>query len=287
MNLISSITELRAQIASWRQAKQRIALVPTMGNLHDGHISLVQHALTVADRVVVSIFVNPLQFGPTEDYQAYPRTLTEDSAKLQAAKTDLVFTPTVAEMYPTPMEQSTRIEVPHLSNILCGASRPGHFIGVATVVNKLFNLVQPDKAVFGEKDFQQLLIIKRMVTDLNLPIDLIGQPTYREPDGLAMSSRNRYLTTAQRQLAPQLFQMLDQLKRHLLSTGQRNFTELEDHAKAQLTATGFTPDYVTVRVADTLALPSDNDNAQELVILAAAWLGKTRLIDNVRIRFQI
>lgn len=280
MKITSSIAELRTYLAAWRQTGQTIAFVPTMGNLHAGHINLVKTAFTVADQVVVSIFVNPLQFGAGEDYQTYPRTLEADCENLITAKTDLLFTPSVTEIYPTGMATSTSIEVPHLSNLLCGAARPGHFIGVATVVNKLFNIVQPHQALFGEKDYQQLLIIKRMVADLYLPIEIIGVPTYREDDGLAMSSRNGYLTLHQRSMAPRLFQILNQLRNQIIA-GHQDFAQLESQALANLAAAGFQPDYVSVRNAQTLAIPTIAD--RDLIVLAAAWLGKTRLIDNIRI----
>lgn len=280
MKIISSFPDLRTHLNTWRQAGQTIAFVPTMGNLHAGHINLVKAAQTVANRVVVSIFVNPLQFGPTEDYQSYPRTLEADCEKLKEVHTDLLFTPNVTDIYPQGMEVSTRVEVPQLSDILCGAARPGHFIGVATVVNKLFNIVQPDQALFGEKDYQQLQIIKRMVADLNMPIDIISVPTCRESDGLAMSSRNSYLDTKQRRQAPQLYQILNQLKTQI-ETGRRNFTQMEIQAISQLTEAGWNPDYVAVCTANSLTLPSLED--KHLVILAAARLGKTRLIDNIQV----
>jgi pantoate--beta-alanine ligase len=280
MKIISAITELRTDLAPWRQAGQTIALVPTMGNLHAGHINLVKTAFTMADQVVVSIFVNPLQFVAGEDYQTYPRTLEADCEKLRTVSTDLLFTPSVTEIYPTGMAASTSIEVPHLSNLLCGASRPGHFIGVATVVNKLFNIVQPQLALFGEKDYQQLLIIQRMVADLYLPIEIIGVPTYRADDGLALSSRNSYLNPQQRRIAPRLFQILDQMRRQIIA-GYQDLTQLESQAIANLTDAGFQPDYVSVRNALTLVIPTVAD--QDLIILAAAWLGKARLIDNIKV----
>ncbi len=280
MKIISSLPDLRTHLTPWRHAGQTIAFVPTMGNLHAGHINLVKAAQTVANRVVVSIFVNPLQFGPTEDYQSYPRTLEADCEKLKEVHTDLLFTPNVTDLYPQGMAVSTRVEVPQLGDILCGAARPGHFIGVATVVNKLFNIVQPDQALFGEKDYQQLQIIKRMVTDLNMPIDIISVPTCRESDGLAMSSRNSYLDATQRRQAPQLYQILNQLKTQI-EAGRRDFTEMETQTISQLTEAGWNPDYVTVRTANSLALPTSED--KHLVILAAARLGKTRLIDNIQV----
>jgi len=276
MNTISTIPDLRAQINEWRSQKKTIALVPTMGNLHAGHLSLVEQA--VADRVVVSIFVNPLQFGVGEDYQTYPRTFESDCEKLEKVSTHLLFTPSVTELYPAGM--SSYVTVPKLSNILCGASRPDHFKGVATVVNILLNIVQPDKALFGEKDYQQLMIIKRMVADLFMPIEIIGVPIVREADGLAMSSRNQYLNAEQRAIAPALFQTIDKMK---LESGKCNYTSLENKAMQALAELGFKPDYVAVRQAQTLELPTAAD--KDLVILAAAWLGKARLIDNKIVSF--
>jgi len=274
---ISTIPDLRAQINAWRSQKQ-VALVPTMGNLHAGHLSIVERALSAADRVVVSIFVNPLQFGVGEDYQTYPRTFEADCEKLEKVGTHLLFTPSVTELYPAGMEATTYVTVPKLSDILCGASRPGHFKGVATVVNILLNIVQPDKALFGEKDYQQLTIIKRMVADLFMPIEIIGVPTVREADGLAMSSRNQYLNAEQRAIAPTLFQTIDNM-RIKIESGEHNYTSLENQAMQTLAETGFKPDYVAVRQAHTLDMPTTAAD-EDLVILAAAWLGRARLIDN-------
>ncbi len=278
MKIVTQITELRTQINEWRNNKQCIALVPTMGNLHDGHFTLVQQALAIADRVVVSIFVNPLQFGATEDYQTYPRTLAEDSEKLAQLGVHLLFNPMVTTIYPGGMESTTSIQVPKLSEILCGASRPVFFKGVATVVNILFNLIQPDKALFGEKDYQQLLIIKRMVADLFIPIEIIGVPIVREPDGLAMSSRNHYLNPAQRVMAPHLFKILNEMKAKI-AADQREFTRLESEAIESLKQISFNPDYVSVRCRHDLTIPTSKD--KNLIILAAAWLGPARLIDNI------
>jgi pantoate--beta-alanine ligase len=279
MKITTQIEELRAQIQEWRHSQQSIALVPTMGNLHDGHLTLVKQALAIADRVVVSIFVNPLQFGVNEDYYTYPRTLAEDSDKLAQQGVQLLFNPTVTTIYPAGIEATTSVQIPKLSEILCGASRPGFFKGVATVVNILFNLVQPDKALFGEKDYQQLLIIKRLVTDLFLPIEIVSVPTAREPDGLAMSSRNHYLTPAQRAIAPYLFKTLRDMKVKI-ATGQQELTLLENEAVKNLQQAGFNPDYVSVRCRHDLTLPTlTKDN--NLIILAAAWLGPARLIDNI------
>lgn len=287
MQSISNISVLRTLLNEWRKQGQTIALVPTMGNLHAGHLSLVEHAATVADRVVLSIFVNPLQFGANEDYLQYPRTLEADReqllrmAKLKQTGVDVFFTPNATEMYPRGLHAMTCVTVPELSDILCGVARPGHFTGVATVVNMLFNIVQPVKALFGEKDYQQLLVIKRMVADLLLPIEIIGRPTVREQDGLAMSSRNHYLNAEQRALAPRLFQTLTALKKQI-EAGERDFIALENYASTSLSNVGFVPDYVAVRHANTLALPQITET--DLVVLVAARLGKTRLIDNIRVK---
>ncbi len=280
MQTIHSIAELRAQVAAWRHTGERVALVPTMGNLHRGHIHLVERARTVAPRTIASIFVNPTQFGPKEDYAGYPRTLAEDQRQLEAAGLDLLFAPGVADIYPRPLAEITQIRVPVLSDVLCGASRPIHFSGVATIVTKLFNLVQPDVALFGEKDWQQLVIIRQMTADLDIPIEIIGVPTVREADGLAMSSRNGYLSAEERAIAPVLYATLT-ASAERLRAGERDYTALEVAAKAQLATAGFRPDYCEIRRAHDLQLPTTED--QELRILAAAWLGRARLIDNLAI----
>lgn len=280
MRTVHRVDELRAAVGGWRRAGERVALVPTMGNLHAGHLALLKRAREVAERSIVSIFVNPLQFGPAEDFDAYPRTLLADSDKLHAAGNDLVFAPEVSVMYPRPQAQQTRVEVPGISDILCGASRPGHFIGVATVVCKLLNQVKPDIALFGEKDFQQLLVIRRMVEDLNLDVEIIGYPTVRESDGLAMSSRNGYLSAEERARAPALFSTLQDVKTGLES-GRRDFSALEAEAGRRLGENGFRCDYLSIRRASDLVEPSPEDD--ELVIVAAAFLGKTRLIDNLSV----
>lgn len=279
MLTVHKATELRECLRHWRRAGERIALVATMGNLHAGHIKLVEAAHAQAPRAAVSIFINPLQFGPNEDYQSYPRTLAADQAKLQAAKTDLLFAPSVEEMYPGEREQLTRVEVPELSAVLDGAFRPGHFAGVATVVLKLFNLVQPDVALFGEKDYQQLLVVRRMVADLSLPVEIVPVPTVREPDGLAMSSRNQYLTPEERRLAPLLYRTLGETATALRS-GRHDFERLETEAVSKL-STHLRPDYVAIRDAHTLMVPQAQTAA--LIVLAAAWLGKARLIDNIQV----
>ena len=273
------IATLRERVAAWRHAGQRIGFVPTMGNLHAGHLALVAEARRLAERVVVSIFVNPLQFGPQEDFAAYPRTLARDQELLAGAGTDLLFAPTVEAVYPRGEAEQTRVEVPGISDILCGASRPGHFVGVATVVCKLFNMVQPDLAVFGEKDFQQLQVIRLMTLDLSLPVAVHGLATVREADGLAMSSRNGYLTAEERARAPALYQTLRRCAERLRQ-GQ-DIATVEGQAGEEIAAAGFGPDYFSVRRAADLALPQAGD--RELVVLAAARLGRARLIDNVRV----
>lgn len=272
------IDDIRTQVRAWRAKGETVAFVPTMGNLHQGHITLVKQAAQKCDHVVVSIFVNPMQFGQNEDLDAYPRTLEADSQALMAAGAKLLFTPTPAIIYPKGLAQQTYVEVPGISDVLCGASRPGHFRGVATIVCKLFNIVQPDVALFGNKDYQQLLVIKTMVEDLSLPIEIIGVDTIREDSGLAMSSRNGYLTAEEKAAAPALKKAIDAMAQGILQG--ETFEQVIDLAKASLVAAGFTPDYLEVRHADTLAKAKPQDKA--LVILAAAYLGKARLIDNLR-----
>jgi pantoate--beta-alanine ligase len=275
---ISDISHLRALIRSWREAGERISLVPTMGNLHEGHLALVSEAKRRTSRCVVSIFVNPMQFGAGEDYEHYPRTLAEDQKKLAVAGIDLLFAPEVKTIYPRGEQAQTWIEVPGISNILCGASRPKHFVGVATVVCKFFNMVQPDLAVFGEKDYQQLLVIRRMVADLAIPIEILGMATVREDDGLAKSSRNSYLSFEQRALAPKLYQTLRMTADAILA-GDRDFVKLERNAQKYLNSLGFLSDYYTIRNARNLMPATPEVNG--LVILAAAYLENTRLIDNL------
>lgn len=272
------IDDIRTQVRAWRAKGETVAFVPTMGNLHQGHITLVKQAAQKCDHVVVSIFVNPMQFGQNEDLDAYPRTLEADSQALIAAGAKLLFTPTPAVIYPKGLAQQTYVEVPGISDVLCGASRPGHFRGVATIVCKLFNIVQPDVALFGNKDYQQLLVIKTMVEDLSLPIEIIGVDTIREDSGLAMSSRNGYLTAEEKAVAPALKKAID-----AMAQGIKQGVSIEQvtaEAKASLIAAGFTPDYLEVRHAYTLAKAEPQDKA--LVILAAAYLGQARLIDNLR-----
>lgn len=284
MQTIHTLTELRAQVATWRRSGEQVAFVPTMGNLHQGHISLVERARECAPRAVASIFVNPLQFGPNEDYTGYPRTLDEDSRQLQAAGLDLLFAPNLDDVYPRPLEEMTQVTVPGLTTVLCGASRPAHFCGVTTVVAKLFNMVQPDIAVFGEKDWQQLVVIRRMAADLDMPIQISGVTTVREADGLAMSSRNGYLSAEQRAVAPALYATLQVTAEHWRH-GKQDFAVLEKEAKAQLTAVGFQPDYFEIRHAETLLRPRPEDAPADLRIFAAAWLGRARLIDNLAVSF--
>ncbi|GLS83148.1 pantoate--beta-alanine ligase [Paraferrimonas haliotis] len=279
MKHISDIAELRSTITQWRQQGQSIAFVPTMGNLHQGHLSLIDAAAERADKVVASIFVNPMQFGANEDLDSYPRTLKADAKALEAHGTALLFTPSADIIYPKGLAAQTFVEVPGITDCLCGASRPGHFRGVTTIVNKLFNLVQPDIACFGVKDFQQLQVIKTMVSDLAMPIDIVEVATGRHQDGLAMSSRNGYLTEAERQIAPQLYQTLQRMAQQL--KGGENIERCVKNAQQHLTQAGFKVDYLEVRRPQDLALANDKD--QSLVIFAAAYLGKPRLIDNLAV----
>ena len=278
MNTVKTVLELRAAVARARGEGKRIAFVPTMGNLHEGHVALVEKAGQRADFVVASIFVNPLQFGPNEDLAKYPRTLVADQEKLVAAGCQLLFHPDVEEMYPHGQEGQTRVSVPGVSEGLCGGSRPGHFEGVATVVTKLFNMVQPDLAVFGEMDFQQLAVIRTLVRDLNMPIQIIGEPTVRAEDGLALSSRNGYLSAEQRAAAPALYRTLQQLA-SAIRDGNRDFAQLIEAGQASLVSAGFRPDYLEIREASSLRPAEANDT--QLVILGAAFMGTTRLIDNL------
>lgn len=278
MNTVKTVLELRAAVARARGEGKRIAFVPTMGNLHEGHVALVEKAGQRADFVVASIFVNPLQFGPNEDLAKYPRTLVADQEKLVAAGCQLLFHPDLEEMYPHGQEGQTRVSVPGVSEGLCGGSRPGHFEGVATVVTKLFNMVQPDLAVFGEKDFQQLAVIRTLVRDLNMPVQIIGEPTVRAEDGLALSSRNGYLSAEQRAAAPALYRTLQQLA-SAIRDGNRDFAQLIETGQASLVSAGFRPDYLEIREASSLRPAEANDT--KLVILGAAFMGTTRLIDNL------
>jgi pantoate--beta-alanine ligase len=279
MRIVTTTGDVRSAVRSLRAVGGRVAFVPTMGNLHAGHLRLVESARARADRVVVSIFVNPLQFPAGEDFDAYPRTPEEDARLLAGVGADLLFLPGTRDLYPRGLADTTRVEVPGLSNILCGAHRPGHFVGVATVVTILLNTVAPDLALFGEKDYQQLLVIRRLVEDLRLPVEVGAVPTVREADGLAMSSRNAYLTPAERARAPALFAALGRAAADL-EAGAASLAEVEAVGLAALAAAGMTPDYFSVRVAADLREPRPAE--RELVVLAAARLGRARLIDNLR-----
>ncbi|EWC40705.1 pantoate--beta-alanine ligase [Stutzerimonas stutzeri] len=278
MNIVKTIADLRAAVARARGEGKRIGFVPTMGNLHAGHIALVKKAGQRANFVVASIFVNPLQFGPNEDLDSYPRTLAADQDKLFEAGCHLLFAPSVEEMYPYGQARQTIVRVPGVSEGLCGGSRPGHFDGVSTVVSKLFNMVLPDLAVFGQKDFQQLAVIRTMVRDLNMPVQIISEPIVRAEDGLALSSRNGYLTAQERATAPALYRTLVQLK-DALRGGRRDYATVAAEGLEQLRAAGLRPDYLDIRNA--VDLQPVSAASSELVILAAAFLGKTRLIDNL------
>ncbi len=280
MDTVTTIAAVRAQVGGWRRAGLRVAFVPTMGNLHAGHLSLIEAARRHGDRFVASIFVNPMQFGPNEDFAHYPRTPREDERMLAAAGCSLMFMPEVSEIYPHGSERATRVEVPGLSRILDGEFRPGHFEGVSTVVAKLFQIVQPDVAVFGEKDFQQLAVIRRMVEDLCMPVEIIPAPTVRDVDGLAMSSRNQYLTAAERAVAPQIHATL-QAAANRLRAGDADFAGIELAGFRALESAGFRPDYFAVRRAADLGAPTAA--ARELVVLTAARMSRARLIDNVQV----
>ncbi len=282
MDLITHIDELRSVLSGHRQAGRRIAVVPTMGNLHRGHIHLVSEARRYGDVVVCTIFVNPMQFGKNEDLNAYPRTPEQDRQKLEAAGCTILFAPPVSEIYPLGLELQTVVSVPKVSERHCGASRPGHFDGVATVVSKLFNLVQPDTALFGLKDYQQFMVITKMVADLCFPINLVGVETQRESSGLALSSRNGYLTSDEKQRAAALYQTL--LDSRIRLQGGVSIGSVEALARTQLEQAGFQPDYFSVCDARSLEPAQAHDS--DLVILAAAWMGKTRLIDNLRVQLS-
>ena len=277
MLIIETLPLLRQHIRRLRQEGKRIALVPTMGNLHDGHMNLVDTAKASADVVVASIFVNPMQFDRAEDLARYPRTLQDDCEKLNKRKVDLVFAPAAAEIYPQGTESQTYVDVPGLSTMLEGASRPGHFRGVSTIVSKLFNLIQPDVACFGEKDFQQLALIRKMVADMGYDIEIIGVPIMRAKDGLALSSRNGYLSAEQRKIAPGLYKVMNRAAEKL-AAGERNLDEIIAIAGQELNEKGFRADDIQIRDADTLLALTEN--SQRAVILMAAWLGEARLIDN-------
>ena len=283
METVSSLHGLRTIIERWKRSGYSIALVPTMGNLHDGHISLLNHARDCADRTVMSIFVNPIQFGKGEDYERYPSTLADDKNKLEKYGLDLLFTPNLDQLYPGGTDIDTRINVPGLSDILCGEARPNHFSGVATVVAKLLSNVQPDFAFFGEKDYQQVLVIKRMARDLCLPFEIIGLPIVREPDGLAMSSRNAYLSQDERRRAPAIYKTL-KAAAESLRQGNKSMDEIETEALGRLQEAGLRPEYVSIRRTEDLQQPAPEDT--RLSILVAAWLGTARLIDNLKVRVK-
>jgi pantoate--beta-alanine ligase len=280
MQTIHSIAELRAALKQERAQGKRIGFVPTMGNLHEGHLQLIDQAKKCSDIVVSSIFVNPLQFGAGEDLDSYPRTLAADQQKLSSRGCNYLFAPTDAEVYPHEREAQTQVEVPVISEMYCGITRPGHFRGVATVVCKLFGMVQPDVAIFGEKDFQQLMVIRRMTEDLSLPVEIQGAPIARNEKGLALSSRNGYLTPEELEVAPTLQQTLQTAKAALLS-GSKAFADIEEQAQATLEAAGFKRDYYQICRRADLQPATDTDH--EIVILAAAYIGAARLIDNIQI----
>ncbi|ECD4892643.1 pantoate--beta-alanine ligase [Salmonella enterica subsp. enterica serovar Champaign] len=277
MLIIETLPLLRQHIRRLRQEGKRVALVPTMGNLHDGHMKLVDEAKARADMVIVSIFVNPMQFDRPDDLVRYPRTLQEDCEKLNKRKVNYVFAPSVEEIYPQGLEGQTYVDVPGLSTMLEGASRPGHFRGVSTIVSKLFNLIQPDIACFGEKDFQQLALIRKMVVDMGYDIEIVGVPIIRAKDGLALSSRNAYLTAEQRKIAPGLYNVMNSIAEKLIA-GNRELQEIIAIAEQELNEKGFRADDIQIRDADTLQ--ELTETSKRAVILAAAWLGQARLIDN-------
>lgn len=283
MQTFHHIKSLREALARAREQGKSVGFVPTMGNLHDAHLALVETAQQHCDVVVASIFVNRLQFGLNEDWDKYPRTLAQDTAKLNASGCDFLFVPEEQEMYPNGMDTQTRVIVPTMADILCGASRPGHFEGVTTVVTKLFNIVQPDVAVFGLKDYQQLAIIRRMVEDLCMPVTVVAGAIVREADGLAMSSRNGYLTAAERPRVNQLYRSLSWVGEQIMG-GRRDFEALELAAKEQIVQAGFKPDYLTISGSRTL-LPAASDDT-ELTVLGAMYTTKARLIDNVSIHIE-
>lgn len=280
MKVVDSIPLLRDLISEWKRSGSAVGFVPTMGNLHNGHLKLVKRAKAHCDKVIVSIFVNPMQFGANEDLDAYPRTIDQDKAKLIEVGADAVFLPSVKDMYPAGLAAQTFVEVPGISEVLCGASRPGHFRGVATVVCKLFNMVQPDDAFFGEKDFQQLQVIRTLVRDLSMPVTVHGVPTERESSGLAMSSRNGYLTDKEKATASLIFQAMQKIK-SAIESGESDFNALESAAVAELERAGFKNDYIKIVNADTF-MPAKAEDSH-LVIVVALFMGATRLIDNLQL----
>jgi pantoate--beta-alanine ligase len=280
LDTVTTIAAVRERVRGWQREGLKVAFVPTMGNLHAGHVSLIEAARRHGERFIASIFVNPMQFGPNEDFAHYPRTPRDDERMLAEAGCSLMFMPEVGEIYPHGAERATRVEVPGLSRILCGEFRPGHFEGVSSVVAKLFHIVEPDVAVFGAKDFQQLTVIRRMVDDLCMPVQIVAAPTVRDADGLAMSSRNQYLTPSERALAPQIFATL-QAAEHRLRAGDAEFASIERAGFVALESAGLRPEYFAVRQASDLSSPAPD--ARELVVLAAVRLSKARLIDNVQV----
>ena len=280
MQAVTTIAAVRERVQAWRREGHRVAFVPTMGNLHPGHVSLIETARRYGDRFVASIFVNPMQFGPNEDFAHYPRTPQQDEGMLAEAGCDLMFMPDVTEIYPNGSERATRVEVPGISRILEGEFRPGHMEGVSTVVAKLFHIVEPDVAIFGEKDYQQLTVIRRMVVELCMRVEIVGAPTMRDTDGLALSSRNQYLTPAERKVAPVIYATLEAAAGRLRA-GDAQFASIERSGFQALEGSGLRPDYFSIRRADDLTAPSPETRA--LVVLAAARLGKARLIDNVQV----
>ncbi len=280
MKFIETVVELRQLIQSTKSSGKRVSFVPTMGNLHEGHLQLIDIAKQHGDLVVCSIFVNPTQFGENEDFGSYPRTLDQDKEKLESRDCDLLFYPNISEMYPKGNDKNllSLVSVPTITENLCGQSRPGHFDGVSTVVSKLFNMVQPDAAIFGEKDFQQLAVIRAFTEDLNFPVEIVGAPIAREPNGLAMSSRNGYLSDDEKQKASFLYQLLCQTKEKI-TQGERDFPKLQSDAHAALDSLGFKPDYFEIFNSQTLQKATSRDT--QIVILLAAFMGNTRLIDNL------
>jgi pantoate--beta-alanine ligase len=281
MDTVTTSAAVREQVRQWRARGERIAFVPTMGNLHAGHISLIDAARRAAARFIASIFVNPMQFGPNEDFAHYPRTAAKDAAMLSAAGCNLMFMPDAQEIYPHGLSGATRVEVPELSSILCGQFRPGHFEGVTTVVAKLFNIVEPDIAVFGEKDYQQLTVIRRMVADLCFPIEIVAAPTVRDADGLAMSSRNQYLTAEERKIAPGLYFALQKAVARL-AANDRDFAAIERAGVLELEARGFHAEYFSIR--EVRGVVAAHEKSADLMVLTAARLGRARLIDNLKVR---
>ncbi len=278
MQLLKKIQDVRSMVSGWHSNKNLVGFVPTMGNLHPGHLQLVRHAKQRVERVIASIYVNPLQFGGSNDFDAYPRTFEQDKLKLEEVGVDMLFAPGNDEMYPRSMERATKIQVPDISDILCGEYRPGHFVGVATIVNKFLNIVQPDVLYLGEKDYQQLLVVRQMVEDLALHVKVEGVATVRETDGLAMSSRNQYLDENQRAIAAQLYRILRDVKKQVAESDMA-LDLLEEQAMASLNAAGFKPEYVCI--CDMKTLQPATKSTDHKIVLAAAWLGKARLIDNL------